>query len=58
MGAPLRCNEVKLADVPEMNYTNADSPYPRGEVCCNVALCFVLPFSKSFSGAVRWPGMR
>ena len=32
VGPPVRCNEVKLADVPEMSYTNADQPYPRGEV--------------------------
>ena len=32
VGGPIRCNEVKLADVPEMDYTNADEPYPRGEV--------------------------
>ncbi len=32
VGGPLPCCEVKLDDLPEMNYTNADRPYPRGEV--------------------------
>jgi long-chain acyl-CoA synthetase len=32
VGAPTPACEVKLADLPEMGYTNADAPNPRGEV--------------------------
>lgn len=32
VGGPLTGCEVKLVDIPEMSYTNADLPNPRGEV--------------------------
>jgi long-chain acyl-CoA synthetase len=32
VGGPVRCNKIRLRDVPEMNYFASDKPYPRGEV--------------------------
>lgn len=49
IGPPQAVNEVKLIDIPAMNYTSEDKPNPRGELLVRGVNCFTTYYKGIFS---------
>jgi long-chain acyl-CoA synthetase len=55
VGPPQVVNEVKLVDVPSMNYTSEDKPFPRGELCVRGANVIIGYYKGTEGLAAREP---
>ena len=53
LGPPAAQVEIKLQDIPEMGYTNADKPDPRGEVLFRGPCCMLGYYNNPEATKVR-----